>query len=120
MEIQKFMDSTMEWDEFKNLSVRIAVETGTNESLVGTGVLYRRGFKEPALILTAAHVLADAKENLEQEKQYYFDCADSEGKDRRIVCSLKMGEKIHKNSRYIINIFFCVYICKFDYTKLFG
>ena len=88
------MDSTMEWDEFKNLSVRIAVETGTNERLVGTGVLYRRGFKEPALILTAAHVLVDAKENLEQEKQYYFDCADSEGKDRRIVCSLKMGEKI--------------------------
>lgn len=31
MEIQKFMDSTMEWDEFKNLSVRIAVETGTKK-----------------------------------------------------------------------------------------
>lgn len=88
------MDSTMEWDEIKNLSVRIAVATGTAESLVGTGVLYRRGFKEPALILTAAHVLDDAKENPEQEKQYYFDCADSEKKGRRIVCSLKMGEKI--------------------------
>lgn len=84
----------MAWNEIKNLSVRIAIARGTKKFLLGTGVLYRRGFEEPALILTAAHVLKDGKENPEQEKQYYFDCADSEGRDRRIVCSLKMGEKI--------------------------
>lgn len=94
------MGSVAKWDKYKNLSVRISA--GDDQELQGSGILYRRELKKPALILTAAHVLKNIEKKFGRNAVCYFDCADCTGEDRQIECVFEEGKSVFFHSQYSV------------------
>ena len=86
------MGSVAKWDKYKNLSVRISA--GDDQELQGSGILYRRELKKPALILTAAHVLKNIEKKNNSGILYGVQLTNRNGKELK-----ERFEIIYKNRK---------------------